>query len=260
MTEYKIYTEKEKLLIGNHFHILEDNSMPSFRTTDIKAFREYLSTCLNNDFFGDFSIYYTEKCLEAFFNPPHNRRHDALAVCGIQYAEPVNILLTSSNKNMHPEDFEMFLKRMRPYFADEHGSALLDHVKDIQLQKELSFRRKKERNGNYYYSIKAENAFCDDFHPPETIKFIVPIVEHIESEEEFEFDFEFSFKVKESDDTLQLFYQINCIDLKEYLRKKIKDLVEEELEKTTVQKYWGNYKISANTDAWKYMENPKTGI
>jgi len=234
-----------KLLMGSDFHVLKDETEIGLNTSDMDSFLSYLED------FKDYSVTYDEDHASAV--PKKYGYHDnIIARCGMQISNALDKIKTMLNYQLSLERFEYFLLYMKP-FLDEGGLNLLALSRDFKVSKLTKIVRKKERNGNYHFMISKESADNEDFEPPETISFHIPIFKHVDTSHKFTFDFEFDYKLDDGEPNV--FFKFFNAQFETQLKEFQKELMVDLLSSLKCKKFWGDIMIHKQTDSWKYQEN-----
>lgn len=241
-----------KLLIGNHFHILEDESKPKYTTNDIKAFNQYVQDTGEAD---NFNIIFDESSCVAWPNVAA-RNSVPLAVCHLHKSAVLKFLLEHTKSSMSIDTFEELLALLLPYAVGEDIMALLSNIRDFHVNKVMNVERSKDNAGNFKFVVQRK-AGNEDFKPPEKVKFSIPIF-HLLDDDKAEIELDFQFNYKENGDEMRLIFILKSLTLEEQVFKGQKNIMEKYLAGYK-QRYWGDLEIVEKDDSWKYKDNAYGG-
>jgi len=256
-----IQSKDGKLLIGNAFHVLEDESIQTYETDDIESFLKYVKMAEKSEF--KFLYIYTEDSIEAWFGLNEKIRNNrALAVCQLQPSSILTYLEKHMNmsRGMSLDDFEKFLKTLLPY-GNANGEdylKLLSELKDFKISKVLKIERNKDQAGNYSYLVQRKSDGKNDFIPPQTLVFQVPVF-RLMADKIMPVELNLSFDFSDQGEGVKMVFTLECIMYQDLLFACQKAIIEEKLSKLS-NKYWGETKVVELTDAWKYQENYVKGL
>ena len=234
----------EKLLLGNDFFVLKDDSHNTFVTSDVKDFFKYFEDSEKGEVFYDHD--------EATYSVGTGREKKALAKLFLEESIPMQKIGRLNQSGMPLSSFETILRSLRNYM-DANGLQILSNLKDFQVNKIKKFERTYDRTtGNYSHKVVQESD-RNDFNPPETIEFEVPMFENIDDTFKVVFDFEFTFR--ENDDGVMVTFTLSNLEFKkEYLDRK-KEILKEYMGDSPIQEYWGKSSPVLKDDSWKYKIN-----
>jgi len=236
-----------RLLEGCDYVQLTDGTDDTFDTDSIDSFADYLSIKDN-----DFRLFYDESVCRAIeSNVKYNTK--SIAVCSLQFSLLMQKLVNVANQNLGLDALEEFLTIMKP-FIDQSGIDLLSCCNDFQSSKITSVKRKRDqKKGNFCFSISQEDTGKNDFDPPESVKFELPIFDFIDDASKFEFEIHFSHRATEDD--CRVYFKFYNPMFNNLLRMEQKRIIESKLERIDAPKFWGSLEINNRTDEWKYKFN-----
>lgn len=245
-----VSTDKELLRIGADVVDLRDESTATYHTEDLGEFIRFA---------GDKSatehvIFYSAELVSLFaaevFAKP--REYDAVAVCKMAVHPRLAILLKANGRKMDADDFETLMRQLKRNL-DGKGLELLDNINNLTVSKATKIERKKDRGGNYRYSVSRESAGTEDFQPPESLAFKVPLFVGVESPRPLEFDFRFDFTQKDGD--VALFFTIECLNLTEDLIYARASVLAEALAALEIKSLRGTLERKIRDDSWSKKIN-----
>jgi hypothetical protein len=240
-------------LLGNHFHVLADESHLTFQTDDMGSFKNYLSADREPEL-GMMSLYYSENCVIAM-RDEINVNSRPIASCTIAETSYIKTLRELNNKALPIEMAEITMRLFRP-FSGAQGKQVLDFCKSSHVESVINIDREKSNTGDYQFSVTRKKSGKDQFVCPESIVFNVPILENIT--EERSVTFETSFDFENFGDVAKMQFTFSNIDLDNILAFNKREILDGLLKDLLFKKYWGNAAVIALTDAWKYQANPLT--
>jgi uncharacterized protein YfdQ (DUF2303 family) len=183
-----------------------------------------------------------------------NHWGDPYAELELQETIPLAMIRDINGATKSLAMFESWLNDMKP-FLGEGALDMLGRLKDFQVNKITKMERKKERNGNYHFLISKASAEKEDFEPPETLIFKVPVFEHLDHEMDITFEFWFDFSL--TDDGPSVTFKLFNPLLREAILKRQKEIMVKELKDVNedISRFWGNAVTIERTDSWKYKQN-----
>jgi len=232
------------LLQGGHFLDLKDESKQTMQTNKMDAFIAFVKTIKEK-----FNIFYGENKCSAH---PQTVEHSTkpFAVCELGNTIALNKLIRAVNGRIQLDEMENFLLYMRP-FMDENARFVFDHCRDLKISKVTEINRKKDRRGNYTFSIKRESAGNSEFEPPEKIGFNIPLFNHIDAKGRYEFVLEFDYKT--SEEIVSIYFQMINPQFKEELARDMENTMITILNDIDNPKYWGKVEVFRQTDNWSRL-------
>jgi hypothetical protein len=173
------------------------------------------------------------------------------AHCTLADSAPLAMVLANVGFELGILDFETFLTAMRPY---THGSTLqvLSHLRNFSVAKKQTYQRVVDNAGNFKLNIQRESAGSEDWVPPPTMTFEVPVFRLLKETIIIECELHFTIK----DDGAKPAFRLSNLNLKDQLEDRRREIVEERLGKAaTCPKYWGQSTLHALDNGWQYREN-----
>jgi len=239
------------VLLGSHFHTLEDKTQVELSAPTIPDLLTYLET---RDVHG--TIFTTIAGLQAIDDTRVDRY--TIPVASVKLGVHPILLLLQQNQNtpMSPSEFEELLLVLKPYLASNSLDAL-GLVRSLRVQKVVNIQRHKDDRGNFAFEVKSESG-VDEMEFPNTISFTVPVLaehDHDPYEETFTFTFVFDYSVDE--DKVQMVYTLRNPQIQEEIRLAMRRAIEQELTVApdTWNVVWGELHISKGDTGWMYKSN-----
>lgn len=240
-----------QVLIGSHFHILEDETQGQYLTDSLEDFILNSKLKIEAGEFEEASLYFQDKNLKVYPDNP-DRYSVPLMICNLSPSDALVRLTHAVGADCDRDDFEEFLLNMKPYLMDDSRD-LLSQVRDFSLNKVTSMNRKKERNGDYFFAYVSESSGKDDFLPPETVKFCLPLFKGLEETEVIQLDFDFNYK--QSGEDIYLKFKLRFSDFDEEISRLQKGIIARRIESLDMPKYYGEFVVNKQDDSWKYDKN-----
>jgi hypothetical protein len=249
---FTIIAKDGQALIGNHFHTLTDSSVDVFRTTDPQAFVTYVKNKAEPQ--GGVRVFYKETEITAYpKNWPVIRELQPFAVCSLKESMQIDTLKRANAHQMGNAELEILLKRLREGL-DSTGRLLLSSAKDLRFSKNIKFQRTKAANGDFCFNYTRENVTgTEQFAPPETISFTVPIFENVCFEKTF--TFEFFFDYQEVGDKLATVFRIDSVNFDEDLRDATEEAIFQEIESLREVAMPGSLEVIKQDNSWHFKTN-----
>lgn len=248
-----IHVAGEKLLLGNDYVILNDETDATYFTNNLDEFIPYVNKAQCKIFVGDNSV-------EAFDDlEDYNYQLKPFAVCSIGYHPIVALLKNNNGTELGLSDFAIFLDRIKNYLT-ANSLKLRDNIADLKLRKVLSIEHQNDRRGNFNFTVRSETQGKQDYEFPKELDLKIPVVINTKSEKNIlELSFNFFFKWKMVDENASLLFMMENIEfnilvedakseiITEHLRASIKDGKDKIIQ--------GHFEIYPQTDQWKYHKN-----
>ncbi len=243
-----VTAEGNTLQLGNMVDRLHDKSTETFQTKITADFVNYVQI------HGPKSeVFYNEERIYAM-PEKRNRWGDRLAHCSISNSEQLKELMNKNMRRLPISEFENFLRAMLPFLVGD-AFELIGQLKDLSISKITNIKRSSDNHGNYSFAVSRQGSAKEDFQPPATIKFKLPLLKHercLSNIIDLEFDFIFTYKESE-DDGVQITCQIQNWQLENIILEKKRDLIEaalKELGECTL--YYGGLDTNQHSDEWTY--------
>lgn len=243
----RIEAKDGQVLLGNHFHVLKDESSGMFRTTNLAAYVEYVKKFPGE---GHNLFYNTDKI--DLLPEVVNRHTDALAHCEMHEAELMNEFRRLLGNPMTVDQFEDFLLAFRSCLK-ESALHILAHVRDLTVAKVTSIKRQKKSNGNFAYSVVRESAGKDNFEPPDQIGFRLPVFDFVDSM--LDVDVELFFSYREHGEGVSMTFKLRHFGFEEMLEQAKKDIIEKKIAGLPFAKHYGSFVVTKRDDSWEYQSN-----
>lgn len=241
--------ETNRLLVGRAYVELKDASQQTFFTDDLDDFVAYVKASKGK---GGEVIEYSSQEVSAWREQEsvRPRQDKAIATCSLRTGARLLKLLKVNGVWLGHEDLEVLLRIMRDCGGPE-AMDLLDNLMNFSVSKVTNVK-KSRKGGNYVYSVSRESAGSDDFVPPSTLAFKVPVFDGLAGAHEIRFDFDFDFK--EADGEVTLRFKLENLNLGDEIDKAKKADIMEAVKSIGYPAYWGSRKIIEKDDTWKYRE------
>jgi hypothetical protein len=248
---FNITSDKDgKVLVGNDFHVLEDQSLGIFKTEYLNHFIDYVISTKS----GTLSkVYYTTEGCEAFDDIEVKKNTEPTAICRFEKTRILAYVAGIEGQKMNLGKFEEFLRTTRNYLSADSARKFIDFTDNVQISKVKTIKRQKDNQGNFAYSFTSEKG-AGDFIFPKQVSFTVPLLVGLQAMRELNFDFYFEWQ--EIQETPNLLFTLKNIRLNEIIEEAILEIIEEKLSAPFVYAKNGSFDIVAKTDEWKYKRNP----
>lgn len=245
-----IQAQGDKLLLGAHFHELEDKSQFTFRTAQIESFVQYLAGRPKDEFHlmidGD----------KISAEPIKRDRYtEPIAICQMTETAALSALRRLASAPQELQEMVDFME-IHKRFATAATLEVLPALRHFKLKKVIGVEVQQERNGNYHCAVSLENAGKDDWEPPASLAWEVPVFKHLlDQADSITLAFELNFRVTQANPPKLHFVLTNFAMDEEVLWKK-KDILNRHLAALPQVKLWGDLNFSPQDDAWRYLQNP----
>ena len=149
---------------------------------------------------------------------------------------------------------------------DANGQKILMKAYDFKVSRKLTLEEKRDPSGNYRFQASVEGKIEDDWVPPESVTFNIPVYKRIPLRVDLTLLFSVVIEHNERDEKAptKVAFKFESLNLDEDLtaaRKAVltKHLVED-LGIPEERFIWGSFKVHASDDAWRYVQNRFDGI
>lgn len=240
------------VLVGSHFHTLEDRSCLRYSTSDIRSYVDYLERFKGENAPGVVpSIFFSRIGAELFFTPVTK---ESVSVATLQLISSTRLkgLLGAANAWTPTKQFHGFLKGMLSCMQGSSGRELIKHVEDMKIQKTESIEQKKDSRGNFHYQVTTQSG-VNDMDPPAKVSFKVPIYENLE--DSFEVDFDVWFDYTRDKENVTTSWRLENMDFAERLNQASRGVVEKRLKETGLPLFFGEGAVHAADNKWTYLAN-----
>lgn len=248
----------EKLLLGSDYIQLKDESQQALHTDDLPTFLEFAESQANYDEHGNpadgYAITFNED--EATLHSGWKtsaRENRNLATCKFKESPYLSLLSNVNGKNISLKALSDLMKALREFSGtNEHD--LLSNLSDFKVNKVLKINRMKGPNGDLAFSVVRESAGVNDFIPPNTLKFNVPVIDGLTDTVVFEFDFSFDFE--QVQDQVELQFKLQNWSLPIRIAQAKKMVILSYMTKVKdIPAFWGRRDIKLATNEWAYKTN-----
>jgi len=244
----------EKLLLGNDYVILNDQTDATFSTNNLDEFISYVNNRQLEMFVGN-------KRVEAFVGGDeifyfHTR---PVAICNINY-HPTVLLLKSVNGNeLGLTEFAILLDRIKNYLTAD-ALKLRDNIADLKLKKVLSIEHKNDRRGNFNFTVRSETQGKQDYEFPKELSVKIPVIINTKSNKNIlELSFNFFFNWKMVDENASLLFMMENFEFDTIIEDAKSEIITNHLKSSLKSNKGkivvGDLTIYPQTDKWKYYRN-----
>ncbi len=242
-----INADGKELLLGAHFHTLEDMTRITFEAQNLIAFVSFVKKLE-----GEYLVICKPQRVEAW--PKEINRYSLpLATCQLHASEALSQLSKMANTKKSLADFAEFIESFKA-FSTEGALELLPNLRNFRMKKVLSVNVSDDRKGNFAYAVSLEKGGNDDFTPPALLKFKVPIFKfHADT---FEHAFELYFDSRPEGETVAMNFTLKTFTFDEDLEAAKIEAIDaglEGIEKDQI--LWGSQAVKVTDDSWKYKKN-----
>lgn len=180
-------------------------------------------------------------------------------------------VLAANRQNMRASDATDFLKSLRNNI-DENGSNVLMKSRDFKVSRKHTITEKRDESGQFNIMVAAEGKIEDNWTPPESVKFTVPVYEHIPLCVTLELDFSVVIKEPEDKGCFEAFFKFESLNLEEDLLAARRAVLTEWLTKvradgSSLKKVidpshfiWGSLEIKHKNDMAELVQNRFDGV
>lgn len=198
---------------------------------------------------------------------------EPLAVLKLAVHPRLKRVLNANGKNLRASEATDFLKSLRNNI-DEAGGIVLMKSRDFKVSRKHTIAEKRDENGQFNIMVSAEGKIEDNWTPPASVKFTVPVFEHIPLTVTLELDF--SVVIKEPEDKekgcFEAFFKFESLNLEEDLLAARRAVLTEWLTKvrtegSSLQKVidpahfiWGSLEIKHKNDMAELVQNRFDGV
>jgi hypothetical protein len=249
-----VSTDKELLRIGADVVDLQDASTATYKTDDLGEFLRFAGI-MDTTPESSLVIFYNAEQVQLFDSlvMVQPRLFDPMALCKMARHPRLEALTAINGKTMDADEFEALIRKLRKNLGSK-GLELLDNLSNLTVSKATKVERKKDKRGNYTYLVSRESNGAEDFAPPETLTFSVPLFIGVEEAKPLEFDFRFDFKQKDGD--VALMFTLESLNLREDLIHASAEVLQDALSVLEgVKSYRGELSRKIETDAWSKKIN-----
>lgn len=182
-------------------------------------------------------------------------------------------VLAANRQNMRASEATDFLKSLRNNI-DDAGKVVLMKSRDFKVSRKHIITEKRDESGQFNIMVAAEGKIEDNWTPPASVKFTVPIFEHIPLTVTFESDF--AVVIKEPEDKekgcFEAFFKFESLNLEEDLLAARRAVLTEWLTKvradgSSLKKVidpahfiWGSLEIKHKNDMAELVQNRFDGV
>jgi hypothetical protein len=238
----------DKVLIGSHFHTLEDRTTSSFRAQNIDSFCAFAK-----DASEDLRIISNPNFVALSVAKP-DRHSKLVASCKLMESATLQTIQRMANRPLTLAEFTEFLDAFRPFGGDGVGE-LLSNLRRFKLKKIQSVEVVNDTKGNYGYKVAVESFGADDFTPPDTLSFSIPMFRF--HEDRFEHSFRLFFDHKSEEGKVNLFFTLKSFTIEDDIESQKITIITDWLKDLPQKKFWGEEVLFVEDDSWRYLPNPE---
>jgi len=259
--EIKLNPDSKEVLFGSAIIQLEDKSHQTFKTVDLYDFVEWSKAYKKKHAEEELMVEYNDQQVKLFqdLQGSEPRFDHPNATCVLTNHARLNILTHAEGKWFKIQDFEELLTVLR-----ENGEAdivdVIGHLRDFRVTKVTSISRQRDpRTGDFTFEYSRKKADTgkdmgrNEFEPPQTLSFEIPLFEVVKDKSKF--TFEFMFDYEESDGEYELKFKLKNITFVEQVKNARKAIIQSYITSLGYPAYWGERSTITATDAWKYQTN-----
>lgn len=126
------------------------------------------------------------------------------------------ILRDINRQDLTPKEATANLRSLRDNM-DQAGLAVYMKSRDFKVSIKTTLAEKREASGAHSIQMSVDGKLEDEWNPPETVKFKVPLFERIPLTVELELDFSVIIREKDGDRPAQAFFRFESLNLEEDL-------------------------------------------
>jgi len=244
-----VNSETGDVTMGNKVIQLTEWCESSFQTSDIDSFFGYIEKKKGDDM----ELFYTSDSIEC--RPPDPApTKDFYAELNLELTNPIHKLLSIQGRKVGVDEFEEFLRYMKPYFG-AGCLELLSSARDLKIHKLLKVERQKDNKGNFSYTMSREAAGKDEFEPPEKISFLVPVFQHCKADMACVFDFIFDYSQNGED--FMAYYKIESPQFGELLEERKREVLQGIIKDREIgfNAFWGSRQDVTKNDENLHLFN-----
>lgn len=238
----------DKLLIGAHFHELTDHTTSTVAADTLADFVEVADGFLSSDtrlILNGNTAKLNRKVINRYSKP--------LVTCVLQDTPVLKRLVEMNGKAIPLSSFAAFMDEMKR-FTDYTGLELLASMRHFRIQKLLEVESKDDRKGNVSHSFKLEKSGNDDFTPPDSVKFTVPVFKH--HPDTVTHSFELFMDVKSRESAPEVTFTLKSFEFSETIEARKREIMTAGVAGLLHEKIWGEQEVHVQDDAWSFKANP----
>jgi len=272
-TVFNIQNPGEKTLVAAEIVRLQDKSRQIITTDSPEQFIELYDN--EARFGGDIPplALATTQEVKLWQSEEANAYKEPLAVLKLAAHPRLKRVLNANGRNLRASEATDFLKSLRNNI-DEAGGVVLMKSRDFKVSRKHTIAEKRDENGQFNIMVSAEGKIEDNWTPPASVKFTVPVFEHIPLTVTLELDF--SVVIKEPEDKekgcFEAFFKFESLNLDEDLLAARRAVLTEWLTKvrtegSSLQKVidpshfiWGSLEIKHKNDMAELVQNRFDGV
>jgi hypothetical protein len=231
-----------KLLLGKNHLELADATRRAFTTDNLEAFQKFVGA-----YHDGCEVFFTDRAAHLVRQAP-KMGDGPVATLNVRTPPALQLIIDNANKELSIQPFEIFLTSLRRFATSSH-MALISRLRNFAVSKQTTYERNVDNAGNFLMSIKREGG-NQDWTPPETLSFKVPLFPHIEEMIELSFDLIFTIK-----DGGEPRFHMQSLTLADDLQQaRLAVLGARLAAASTAPVYWGEHALIERTDAWRFKE------
>ena len=240
-----------KILTGNHYIELEDETTHTFYTQDPQSFLEYIK-----GYKPENHIILYDTCTIKLVLKEAKRIEDPIAVCNLLNSNLFNHVSNNLGNSQVISDFEKWLSKLKKNL-DETGVDLMFNVKDLKISKVTNIQRTADKKGNYIFNISRESKKdSGEYEPPESFGVAVPLYQYLDTPANIiPLDLDFQFDYNENHGDVKIYMSVDSPNIDDIVLYQQKIIVEEILDTQKFEKYFGDMRNHQHDNSWKYQDN-----
>jgi len=243
-----INTPDGNVIIGNQVIKLQDKTSNQFSTTDFDSFVDYVSMKNPRLFYANNAV---TAISQSDIDHPTRDSHP-FAILNLKESNYLTSMVKCNSEWYEIGAFEELLRKHKRQIGSQ-GVSLLDNVRNFRLVKTVKVERRKERNGNFHFAATLEGGSKEDFTPPESVIFDLPVFDGINNNSDFELEFFFDFRQDDGEAALK--FKLENLNLTEEIREEKERVVRSAFSARSLQISFGQFSFEKKTDEWAYKIN-----
>ena len=272
-TVFNIQNPGEKTVVAADIVRLQDKSRQTILTDSPEQFIELYDGELRFGSDVPPMVLATTQEVKLWESEEPNAYKEPSAILKLAAHPRLKRVLAANRQNMRASEATDFLKSLRNNI-DENGSIVLMKSRDFKVSRKHTITEKRDESGQFNIMVAAEGKIEDNWTPPASVKFTVPVYEHIPLCVTLELDF--SVVIKEPEDKekgcFEAFFKFESLNLEEDLLAARRAVLTEWLTKvrkdgSSLQKVidpahfiWGSLEIKHKNDMAELVQNRFDGV
>lgn len=241
-----VHTDKETLLLGSHFHVLEDETKNTFNAFTMNDLLEFIEK--------EDHIFIDEKAkIEVYNNLDANYNKKPIAKYELKDSTELLLFKALLDHDTKITDLANNINMLKDGFeAESEGMKLLDALKDLKIRKVVNIDQKDDQRGNFNYSVQSASG-DEDFQFPESFDISLRRFDNEEETVTLKVNLTFNWHMVEQQAIMSM--KLKCLEINRVLKESLKSFITDKLGTDYKNFYFGSYTIAPATNDWKYKEN-----